>query len=328
VAAFDFFEGVPRRISYDNLKTAVKEILTGRHRVEQEAFIQFRGHYLFDSHFCTPGAGNEKGGVEHHVGYYRRRFLVPLPEVSSFAELNAYLLAKCLADDERQVTGQAAPIGTMWQAERTQLRPLPSHSYDCCRRTTTVLNRYSQIRVENNRYSVPCDLAQRQLVVKLYPFEVHILRPNETEILAIHRRCYEKGEEIIDPLHYLPLLKQRPGAFDHAKPLRRWRAEWPPVYEELLAQLQQKWPEGRGIREFIAILYLHREHAQSVLVQAIEWALAYGCGHLDGIQLRLTQLALAEPSFSQADLRHYPHLQEIGQQLVSSHAYDILVGGN
>ena len=41
VAAFDFFGGVPRRISYDNLKTAVKEILTGRYRVEQESFLQF-----------------------------------------------------------------------------------------------------------------------------------------------------------------------------------------------------------------------------------------------------------------------------------------------
>ncbi|MBK8904540.1 MAG: transposase [Anaerolineaceae bacterium] len=54
VHAFHFFEGVPQRISYDNLKTAVKEILEGRHRVEQEAFFHFRGTYLFDSHFCTP----------------------------------------------------------------------------------------------------------------------------------------------------------------------------------------------------------------------------------------------------------------------------------
>lgn len=328
VAAFDFFEGIPQRISYDNLKTAVKEILTGRHRIEQEAFLQFRGHYLFDSHFCTPGAGNEKGSVEHHVGFYRRRFMVPLPEVSSFAELNAFLLTQCQAEDTRQVSGQEAAIGSMWQAERDQLRPLPSQSYDCCRRTMAVLNRYSQVQVDTNRYSVPCDLAQRHLVVKLYPFEVHILRPHAVEPLAIHPRCYERGQEIIDPLHYLPLLRQRPGAFQHAKPLRQWRAQWPPVYEELLADLQKKWPDGRGVREFIAILYLHREHAQAVLVEAIEWALAHRCAHLDGIKLCLTQMALHEPAFAQADLGRHPHLRHIGQQVVSTQAYDTLVGGN
>ncbi len=68
VRAFDFFGGVPQRISYDNLKAAVKEVLEGRNRVEQESFFHFRGTYLFDSHFCTPGAGNEKGQVEHSVG--------------------------------------------------------------------------------------------------------------------------------------------------------------------------------------------------------------------------------------------------------------------
>jgi transposase len=326
VAAFDFFEGVPQRISYDNLKTAVKEILTGRHRVEQEAFVQFRGHYLFDSHFCAPGAGHEKGLVEHHVGYYRRHFLVPLPEVSSFAELNALLLARCQADDDRQVSGQPETIGTMWQAERAALRPLPVRAYECCRHRTAALNRYSQVQVDGNHYSVPCDQGQRQLQVKVFPFEVHIVRTGETAPIAIHSRSYERGVEVIDPLHYLPLLHQRPGAFEHAKPLRQWRETWPPVFETLLAHLQQKWPDGRGTREFIGILYLHREHAQPVLVEAIEWALAHHCAHLDGIKLHLTQLALGEPTFAPADLSAHPQLQPIGAQVVSSGAYDVLMG--
>jgi transposase len=63
VQAFHFFGGVPHRISYDNLKTAVVRILEGRNRQEQRTFVVFRSHYLFESHFCTPGKGNEKGGV-------------------------------------------------------------------------------------------------------------------------------------------------------------------------------------------------------------------------------------------------------------------------
>jgi len=254
VAAFGFFGGVPQRISYDNLKTAVKEILQGRHRVEQEAFFHFRGYYLFESHFCTPGAGNEKGQVEHSVGFNRRNFLVPLPAVNGFAELNDFLRQQCLTDDERQVDGQPKPIGQMWQEEQSWLRPLPTRAFDCCRTATVSLNRYSQVQLETNRYSVPTDRGYPQLTARLYPFEVKLYRPGENEAIAVHRRCYDQNQEILDPLHYLPLLLQRPGAFEHAKPVRQWREKWPPVYETLLTHLRDKWPDSRGIREFIAIL--------------------------------------------------------------------------
>jgi len=91
--AFQHFGGVPHRISYDNLGTAVKLALektgkVGRPRQEVRAFVAFRSHYLFESHFCTPGQGHEKGQVEHGVGYTRRNAMVPLPEASSFADLN------------------------------------------------------------------------------------------------------------------------------------------------------------------------------------------------------------------------------------------------
>jgi transposase len=88
VQAFRFFGGVPHRITYDNLKTAVYRILSGRQRQEQERFMGFRSHYLFESHYCTPGLGNQKGGVENDVGFSRRNFLVPIPEVASYEFVN------------------------------------------------------------------------------------------------------------------------------------------------------------------------------------------------------------------------------------------------
>ena len=82
-AAFQLFGGVPRRITYDNLTTAVQKVLTGRNRTEQEAFVAFRGHHLFESFFCLPGkdGAHEKSLVETLVGYVRRNFLVPIPDV-------------------------------------------------------------------------------------------------------------------------------------------------------------------------------------------------------------------------------------------------------
>ncbi len=327
VQGFEFFEGVPERISYDNLKTAVQKVLRGKRRVEQQAFYHFRGLYLFDSHFCTPGAGNEKGLVEHSVGYYRRRFLVPLPKADSFAELNAYLYQRCLADGTRQVDGQPATIAQMWQTEKGVLRPLPAHPYDCCRTANVRLNRYSQIRAETNRYSVPTDKGQDSMVVKLYPFRVEIYVPGGSEPVAVHERCYDRHQEIINPLHYLSLIRQRPGALQHAKPIRRWREQWPPVYEQLLAQLQQKWPDGRGVREFVQILYLHTDHTQAEMEAAISAAIAHHCAHLDGVQLWLTQLNRPEPSFPTLDLAQQSRLQGIGEQPLQAALYDNLAGG-
>jgi transposase len=59
VAAFHFFGGIPWRLTYDNLKTAVKKIFIGHEREEQASFIVFRSHYLFESHYCNPRAGHD-----------------------------------------------------------------------------------------------------------------------------------------------------------------------------------------------------------------------------------------------------------------------------
>jgi transposase len=327
VKAFDFFGGIPQRLSYDNLKTAVKEVLTGKGRVEQDAFTHFRGHYLFDSHFCAPGSGHEKGGVEHSVGFSRRRFFVPMPDVVSFDSLNAALLQKCLAQDSRQVSGQPAPIGEMWQEEKVNLRPLPPHHFDCCQHKAVRLNQYGQIQLETNRYSVPVDEARQTLTVKAYPFVVEIYRSGKTDPIAVHPRCYEKEAECLDPLHYLPLLKQRPGALNHAKPIRQWRDNWPPVFHDLLAHLQTKWPEGRGTREFVDILYLHLKYSADEIEQAVTKALAHGAAHLDGVQLWLTQQKVTDPLPAPADLAHQPYLNGIGNQAVQASVYDALVGG-
>jgi transposase len=43
VEAFQHFGGVPRRLTYDNLTTAVQKILQGKERQEQERFLTLRG---------------------------------------------------------------------------------------------------------------------------------------------------------------------------------------------------------------------------------------------------------------------------------------------
>ena len=300
VQAFHHFQGIPHRITYDNLKVAVQKILAGHTRQEQMAFIAFRSHYLFESYFCTPGQGNEKGGVEHGVGFGRRNFLVPIPKVASFAALNTLLRAECLNDDERRVDRQLVSIGEAWALERPVLLPLPAKDYKCCVTKLVCLTPYSQVEFESNRYSVPTDKVHPHLVLKAYPFQVDILY--REEVLASHARCYGRDQDIFNPLHYLPLLEQRPGAFQHAKPVRRWREIWPPAYERLLAKLQAEQAHSGSVREFVKILKLHERYQASLIEQAVTEALAYGCLHADGVELCLRQLLRPEAAVASLDL--------------------------
>ena len=121
------------------------------------------------------------------------------------------LLTRCQENDARQVDGQPVTIGEAWAVERPLLRELPVKDYRCCVSKPVSLTAYSQIEFDSNRYSVPADKVEAHLVVKAYPFRVDILYLDD--VIASHSRCYGKNEDVYDPLHYLPLIEQRPGAF-------------------------------------------------------------------------------------------------------------------
>jgi len=205
LAAFSFIGGVPRRITYDNLATAVQRVLKGGRREEQREFIAFRSHYLFESNFCRPGkeGAHEKGLVENLVGYARRNFLVPLPEVASFEELNALLLARCQTSDGRLLPGQGRTVGEAWEAERPHLLPLPRFPWSCCTVHALKASHSSVVRFEGNRYSVPAGYAGRNVLLRAYVDRVDIAHGER--IIASHPRSYGRGQDILDPYHYVPV---------------------------------------------------------------------------------------------------------------------------
>ena len=135
-----------------------------------------------------------------------------------------------------------------------------------------------------------------------------------------------KGSKIsVPPLHYLPLLEQRPGAFDYAIPLKRWQKDWPQCYHQMLRELREKWPEGRGIQEFVRILRLHTDYSAVLMKAAIEQALSYGCVHLDGVLHCLHQLTEQEARTAPLDLSDRPQLDAIGNQPVDLSRYELLL---
>lgn len=279
--AFTFFGGVPREITYDNTKAAVKKVLRGRSRVEQETFSAFRSHYLFQSNFTTPGEAHEKGQVENLVGYARRRFFVPVPRFKSYEELNGYLRRRCEEEKARALAGENKTIGEKYRNEKEALMPLPAHPFPCYTVRLARVNKLSIVTFLGNRYSVPVSYAYHRVKVRAYPFRVEIVYRDK--VIATHKRFYGRGMESLDPVHYAPLLRRKPGAFPYARPIRNW--EWPEVYKRALGVLRENHPARQAMREFCLILELEGLYEKEAVRAALKRALSLGCVRAEAVRL-------------------------------------------
>jgi transposase len=100
--AFRVLGGVPRRGIFDNMKTAVDRIGTGKARQVNARFAAMASHYLFEPEFCNPASGWEKGQVEKNVQDARRRLWQPMPSFPDLDALNAWLEARHAARHRRR----------------------------------------------------------------------------------------------------------------------------------------------------------------------------------------------------------------------------------
>ncbi|MCW2279315.1 DDE-type integrase/transposase/recombinase [Heliophilum fasciatum] len=115
---FEQIGGVPRRIWFDNLSAAVVTIGTEGNRQCTDAFLRFQIHYCFESVFCDPARGNEKGHVENKVGYVRRNWCVPLPIFTTHEALATSLIQQAERDMDRPHHSKQTLIQQLWQEEK------------------------------------------------------------------------------------------------------------------------------------------------------------------------------------------------------------------
>jgi transposase len=320
VAAFNFFGGVPTRISYDNSKIAVAKH-TGPHDREVTAeFCRLQSHFLFGAHFCRVRQAQEKGHVENGVGYVRRNFLVPVPNVPTWQELNSRLEQDCIRDRQRPVAGQSEPIESLLGADRAAFLALPAEPFEPRRLEVVAINSLSLGRFDCNDYSVPTRYAYQTLTATGTPDLVRFL--HRATVVAEHRRCWGKRQTLFDPLHYLALLERKPGALDHARPLAGWTL--PDCFATLRQRLEQANPTA-GTRQYIGVLRLLENADLPALTKAVERALALGVRDADAVRLLLLQQAErpAEPF----DLSGRPALLAVSVPAVNLSGYSQLLAG-
>jgi hypothetical protein len=269
------------------MKTAVDRIGTGKARQVNARFAAMASHYLFETDFCNPASGWEKGQVEKNVQDARRRLWQPLPSFADLNALNAWLEARCI-EQWGQIQHGVLPgtIADAHEAERGHLMPL-GRPFDGFIEHTKRVSPTCLVNFERNRYSVPASFANRPVSLRIYPERIVIAA--EGQVLCEHARIIERshylpGRTVYDWRHYLAVIQRKPGALRNGAPF----AALPEGFKQLQGQLLKR---SGGDREMVEILALVLQHDEQAVLCAVELALEAGVAtktHIINVLHRLT----------------------------------------
>jgi hypothetical protein len=301
---------------YDNLKTVVDAVFTGKERQFNRRFLALANHYLFEPVACTPASGWEKGQVENQVGNIREWLFTPTPRFADFKALNAWLEQRCRELAERTHPDKQGSIAEAWATERPALRqvnmPFDGYVEQPLRVSSTCL-----ISVDRNRYSVPADWAGQVVSVRISATHIRVVA--EGNMIAEHERLFGRDQLACQPWHYVPILETKPGALRHGQPFIEWQL---PLAIETVRTALLKQPKGD--RAFADLLLAAREWGLEALEVACQLALEHGSPQASVVLNELRRLT--EPT-------HRPSM-DVPITLILHHEpaancgrYDSLLGG-
>ncbi len=283
-------------------------------RQRTRVFAELQSHYLFADRFGRPGKGNDKGKVEGLVGYARRNFLVPVPQVESLTVLNSHLETCCRERQSARLRGHEETVGERLVRDLDAMLPLPAAPYEACECRSARVSSLSLVRYRGNDYSVPVAYGHREVLVRGYVEEV-VIGCGAT-VIAQHRRSYEREDVLLEPLHYLPLLERKIGALDQAAPLAGW--ELPEAFLVLRRLLEARLGKA-GRREWVQVLRLLEIFSPEEVQAGVGEALRLGAIGFNAVKhLVLCRIERRPPRL---DLEVYPYLPRAQVATTSARAY-------
>jgi transposase len=272
---FAFFKGACTRGIYDNMKTAVEAIFSGKERQYNRRFLQMCGHYLVEPVACTPASGWEKGQVENQVGLVRERFFTPRLKFKTYDDLNTWLLDQCViyakAHPHPEVRDET--VWSVFERERPSLVPYAGR-FDGFHAVPASVSKTCLVRFDNNKYSVMAKAVGRPVEVHAYA-ERLVIRQNG-EVVGEHRRRFGRNQTIYDPWHYVPVLARKPGALRNGAPFKDWLL--PSAMERLKRKLSTI---DDGNRQMVDILAAVITDGLTAVESACAEALAEGLSSSD-----------------------------------------------
>ncbi len=265
--AFEALGGVPKRVLYDNLKSAVLERRDDAIRFNPN-LLDLAAYYRYEPRPVAVYRGNEKGRVERTIRYLRTSFM-PARTWTDIGDLNrqAALWCRRVAGARTHHEQPELTVAEAWANERATLLPLPADAYPAYEEATVRVGKTPYARFDRNDYSVPHNRVRRQLEVRATSERVRIFEG--TDCVAEHVRTFDKRAQVEDPAHLEPLREQKREA-RKARGMDRLRHETPSSAALLSGAAQRGHNLGSAVAGLIRLLNTwHAEALESAIAEAV-----------------------------------------------------------
>ena len=279
--AFNAWGGLPRVLLYDNLKSAVLERQGDAIRFHP-TLLAFAAHHRYEPRPVAVARGNEKGRVERAIRYARDNFW-PARSWRDLDDLNAQAAAWCegVASDRPCPESREQSVRTVFTAERERLLKLPDDPFPVDEQLIVKVGKTPYVRFDRNDYSVPHTHVQRPLTVLASLTEVRIV--DGSEVLARHRRSFDRDAQIETAAHIEALVETKRGARAH-RGIDRLAAHVPASRTLLERAAERGEPLGAITA---ALLRLLDQYGTEELTAAVAEALERGVPHPNAVRLAL-----------------------------------------
>ena len=324
VGAFTAWNGLPRVLLYDNLKSAVLE-RQGQAIRFNPTLLHFAGHHRYEPRPVAVARGNEKGRVERAIRYIRSAFFAGRM-FADLADLNAQADAWCAGEaaDRRCPEDATLSVREAFALESAHLLALPDNPYPTDEQVAVKVGKTPYVRFDLNDYSLPHKHVQCTLTVVANPQQLRIL--DGQTVLATHLRSYDRGQCIENPAHIEILTEHKHQASHHRGTDRLTRAV--PESRDLLVQAAERGGNLGAITA--ALLRLLDRYGATELQAGIEEAMARQVPHPNAVRLALERRreSKALPPPVEITLPEHVQLRDIPVQPHRLNTYDQLTGSD
>lgn len=289
--AFNAWQGVPRVLLYDNLKSAVLERRFDAIRFNP-TLLEFAAHYRFEPRPVAVARGNEKGRVERAIRYVRDNFFIAR-EWKDIFDLNKQAIDWC----DGQTANRLCPedrtqsVRDVFNQEQSTLIKLPDNPYPTHDREEVRIGKTPYARFDLNDYSVPHTHVRRTITVCATLDTVSIL--DGTATLATHQRSFDRGLQIEDESHIAALAATKKEARQH-RGQDRLASAAPSSLTLLIRAAQRGHKIGSIVSQLLAML---DDYGASELEASIQIALSKNIPHPSAVRINLEK---------QREIRHQP----------------------
>jgi len=191
--AFRFFNGVVETVKLDNLKAGVIKPDTYDPDLNP-VYAAYANHACFVILPCQPHQPNQKGRVEHDVGYTKSNGLAG-KRFESLDDANIALRSwnKRWASTRIHGTTRMQVMRMFTETERDALRPLPQSDFPMFATGIRKVDVTGCVAIKQNFYGVPYQYICEEVVVHFNTEWVKVLDKQTQAVLVAHKTLQGKG---------------------------------------------------------------------------------------------------------------------------------------